>query len=302
MLEIQCAHCGIRKMRHSGEVNRARKAGSALYCSRECAFAAKRTGKVAAGWHEQRFAARQGAVEVACTECSRPMWLPPSKVGEYKRCGSECNRAWRERTKKVVVIRGRAEPLERPCETCGTTFRPRPILVRRGQGRFCSQRCNTAAREIITSPEVLAYAQQRRREAQAAGLIDWKTGPDHHSWKGGTEAALRRRVESGKAAATLRAYRAKNPHKMREWQHRREGRKIGKLPYGTVPKIGRLQKWRCAICRASIRRGYHLDHIMPLARGGAHKPSNLQLLCGPCNLRKSDRDPVIHMQSLGRLL
>ena len=29
-----------------------------------------------------------------------------------------------------------------------------------------------------------------------------------------------------------------------------------------------LQRGKCACCHASIKRGYHVDHIQPLARGG----------------------------------
>jgi 5-methylcytosine-specific restriction endonuclease McrA len=40
----------------------------------------------------------------------------------------------------------------------------------------------------------------------------------------------------------------------------------------------------CAYCGATA--GRHLDHMTPLARGGAHSLANLQWLCGPCNMRK----------------
>lgn len=33
----------------------------------------------------------------------------------------------------------------------------------------------------------------------------------------------------------------------------------------------------------------HIDHVIPLARGGADSEENLQLLCRPCNLRKGAR-------------
>jgi len=41
---------------------------------------------------------------------------------------------------------------------------------------------------------------------------------------------------------------------------------------------------------------------LPLARGGKHEPRNIQFLCEHCNLTKNARDPIDHMQSLGRLL
>ena len=42
--------------------------------------------------------------------------------------------------------------------------------------------------------------------------------------------------------------------------------------------------------------------IKPLARGGTNQRTNLQLLCPPCNLSKSAKDPIDFMQSRGFLL
>lgn len=55
-------------------------------------------------------------------------------------------------------------------------------------------------------------------------------------------------------------------------------------------------RWRCASCRCStpqsLRGSAHLrapelDHIVPIAKGGAHVRSNVQLLCRGCNRAKS---------------
>lgn len=42
----------------------------------------------------------------------------------------------------------------------------------------------------------------------------------------------------------------------------------------------------CAICPQTLD-DYHVDHIIPLSRGGKHLPSNIQLLCQPCNNHKA---------------
>jgi 5-methylcytosine-specific restriction endonuclease McrA len=34
-----------------------------------------------------------------------------------------------------------------------------------------------------------------------------------------------------------------------------------------------------------------LDHVYPVARGGAHAPGNLVVACGPCNRMKGDMLP-----------
>lgn len=245
------------------------------------------------GWHALRFTADARKVAVACAECQRAMYLPASKVAMYRRCSSECNAA----TRRSAVERRR-----RDCETCGTTFVPRGVQISNGGGRFCSQACNTAGRDALQAPEAKARAKQRVRELIAAGEIVKPRGPAHHSWKGGSDAQKARRRDSGKQAAGIRAYRKKNPHKVREFSTRRRGRKLARLPYGTIPTIGKAQRWKCAICRVGVSAGYHVDHIVPLARGGAHEGRNLQLLCGTCNVRKSAKDPITYMQELGRLL
>lgn len=63
-----------------------------------------------------------------------------------------------------------------------------------------------------------------------------------------------------------------------------------------------IQKGKCANCRVRLGRRYHVDHVMPLALGGSNGRRNLQLLCAPCNLRKSALHPVAFAQREGKLL
>jgi 5-methylcytosine-specific restriction endonuclease McrA len=48
---------------------------------------------------------------------------------------------------------------------------------------------------------------------------------------------------------------------------------------------------RCQRCGASAADGatLHIDHIIPVSRGGLTVPDNLQTLCASCNLGKSNR-------------
>jgi 5-methylcytosine-specific restriction endonuclease McrA len=61
------------------------------------------------------------------------------------------------------------------------------------------------------------------------------------------------------------------------------------------------QRGRCPICKKKLDK-YHIDHVTPLSKGGAHSVKNFQLLCPPCNLAKSNHDPIDFMQKLGFLL
>jgi 5-methylcytosine-specific restriction endonuclease McrA len=52
--------------------------------------------------------------------------------------------------------------------------------------------------------------------------------------------------------------------------------------------ILKQQEGQCAFCRCTFSESlkYTVDHIVPLASGGTHWPSNICLACGMCNSRK----------------
>jgi 5-methylcytosine-specific restriction endonuclease McrA len=124
-----------------------------------------------------------------------------------------------------------------------------------------------------------------------------------------------------KLAEKKRAYRLNNLGKIREAGRRfyaenkerlRPSRKAAKAmrrsAEGVVTKddvawLLEMQRWKCAVCAQSVKRArYHLDHIMPLAKGGTNNRDNLQVLCPSCNLSKSSKHPVDFMQQRGMLL
>lgn len=55
--------------------------------------------------------------------------------------------------------------------------------------------------------------------------------------------------------------------------------------------IFKRDNYRCQICGASANDGVklHVDHIVPVSKGGKTEPSNLQTLCERCNLGKSNK-------------
>ena len=59
---------------------------------------------------------------------------------------------------------------------------------------------------------------------------------------------------------------------------------------------------QCPYCKNKIAQiGCEFDHIIPLARGGAHIAPNLQAVCAVCNRSKNDRSSKQMEQELGRL-
>ena len=56
--------------------------------------------------------------------------------------------------------------------------------------------------------------------------------------------------------------------------------------------ILKSDNYKCRICRKSASDGakLHVDHKVPVSKGGTNDPDNLWTLCERCNLGKSDSD------------
>ena len=83
----------------------------------------------------------------------------------------------------------------------------------------------------------------------------------------------------------------------------------GKFTAADIDAIFKQQRGKCAYfgkrsdCLGKItKRTMHRDHIVPVIDGGSNWPSNIQLTCKTCNLRKSAKDPIAFAQECGLLL
>lgn len=66
----------------------------------------------------------------------------------------------------------------------------------------------------------------------------------------------------------------------------------GSFSSDDVYRLFVCQDGLCTGCYADlIKTTYHVDHIMPLSKGGSNWPDNIQLLCPQCNREKSARLP-----------
>ncbi len=93
-----------------------------------------------------------------------------------------------------------------------------------------------------------------------------------------------------------RAWRDANREAWRAYQNayvqNRRARKAkngGFYTPGDVQRLHEQQKGCCAACRISGVK-MQVDHIVPVVKGGSNDPSNLQLLCAPCNKSKGARN------------
>lgn len=84
------------------------------------------------------------------------------------------------------------------------------------------------------------------------------------------------------------AWRAANPDKVRAIDASRRARKLdavtGPVDYAAL----RASVSDCYLCGRLLDSDIHMDHVVPLARGGAHCMDNLRPTHAACNRRKAD--------------
>lgn len=106
----------------------------------------------------------------------------------------------------------------------------------------------------------------------------------------------------------MREYRVRNPEKIHESEKRRRSdrermrpvernaraRRRGSPGKHTAKDIAlqmKSQRGKCWWCGIQIDGKYHVDHRIPLARGGSNDPGNLVITCVKCNLQKNSKLP-----------
>ena len=103
-----------------------------------------------------------------------------------------------------------------------------------------------------------------------------------------------------------REWRKRNIERVRAYCRNRHARKAGANGSHTPLDIAELmkeQKGKCACCRKKITvKTRHVDHIIPLSKGGSNLRSNLQMLCPKCNLQKHASLPEVFFRRKGFLL
>jgi 5-methylcytosine-specific restriction endonuclease McrA len=99
-------------------------------------------------------------------------------------------------------------------------------------------------------------------------------------------------VESCKARAT--AWRKNNPDMVRARKSRRrslERNALGTFTAADVQDMYQRQEGRCLYCNKDVGDDYHVDHYIPLARGGTNLPLNIVIACPSCNKSKNQKLP-----------
>ena len=142
--------------------------------------------------------------------------------------------------------------------------------------------------------------QEFRRKTLDRRLAYARKNPDGQSER--QKKFLRENAERVKLIRKERYQ--KDPEVFRSYGRNRRARlrnSQGKHGKSDIRRLMSLQGGRCAGCGNKLKE-YHVDHIIPISRGGSNDFYNLQILCPLCNREKSAQNVIVWNQRKGRLL
>ena len=240
---------------------------------------------------------------LTCQRWGRAFYRKPSYVKKYN--PEVCSAACRYTTPTLT------------CEHCGKTFTRKQSQVSKYGRHFCSTTCHALGKTL--SPE-----ERRRRRALACKkwsdknrdkVATYYKPEKQKKYREANREKLRRWFAEyhQKHAAVKRArsmqWRKDNPDRYkanhRASQQTRRARELkaeGRFTRNDINIILHRQKERCVYCGASLKKSYHIDHVVPLSKGGTNWPQNIQLLCAVCNRAKAAKLPEEYGRSIGLLL
>lgn len=191
---------------------------------------------------------------------------PPEQPLDPEEAKREKNRA---RCRAYYRRRRAAHP-----EIYEQAYRNRDAEAHREEGRRYYQRHKEEER-------ARARAYQRKRRADPATKAK--------------ESAYRQQ-NIDKIKAQQREYRKTNAQeinrKRRVRRAQRHGTITGTHTIEDVQAQYKRQDGKCYWCKKKVGNSFHVDHVVPLAKGGSDGPENIVISCPRCNHRKSALHPM----------
>jgi 5-methylcytosine-specific restriction endonuclease McrA len=132
--------------------------------------------------------------------------------------------------------------------------------------------------KVCRNAYVRSRAHMRDPEKERDRLAAWRAA-NPVAWRAARDKAQAKRVASGKANKDRAARRAREAS--------------GQVSHVRLRQTLEQYGMRCSICLKPIEHRHQLsfDHVIPLARGGAHSEENLLPAHLACNSWKNDRLP-----------
>lgn len=107
-----------------------------------------------------------------------------------------------------------------------------------------------------------------------------------------------RKTHRQEDAVRIKAWKKANPSRKLAHDRKREAVKLGcearnePAVFAFYEQVRTARRMRCYYCGKATRPAdRHVDHVIPLSRGGPHAASNLACACAACNMSKGPKMP-----------
>lgn len=133
------------------------------------------------------------------------------------------------------------------------------------------------------------YAAHKKKIGEQSRIRYWS-----HPDKFRDKARRWARNHSEKHNKNARNWRRAHPIHVRTYAARRRAmtrQADGSHTPAEITEQYKRQRGKCYYCQCKLGDKYHVDHVVPLSRGGSNSIDNLVLACPECNLRKQDKLP-----------
>jgi 5-methylcytosine-specific restriction endonuclease McrA len=211
-----------------------------------------------------------------CTNCEVGFY--PKKLDRVKFCSRECYFYYQNKNSypdDVWTKKRLCKITYKTCVVCDGLF----VSHRKTDVACLSVLCREAYKERIRIARRIEFRTDIDRSARTCPVCDMEFTPPY-----------------GHAARVYCSRVCLRKHGHMVGKAKRRAR-VRSLPYEPVDPfvVFKKYKWRCAICKCATPRELRgttqpnapeLDHIVPLALGGAHTYANTQCACRECNQDK----------------
>ena len=161
--------------------------------------------------------------------------------------------------------------------------------------KICNVCKESKSLELFSPNKRTSTGRQGRCKVCIAAIMRERRAQNPEAHRASIKRSTERHYE--KKLARNQLYRLQNPDKVKQWK--KKDRQINKariladnakrrsvLAGDNSPKIRQLYALRDFYRSMSLGENFHVDHIVPLSKGGLHSFKNLQVIPAICNLRK----------------
>lgn len=200
-------------------------------------------------------------------------------------CSRSCNGL---RYNRLRAAQQKAAEPERTCPGCKTTFK-----AWRSDQKYCTSDCGNRYRArrayvyVDLSPRPCTRCGTVFTPKQSSSTLCSRLCSQRVTYARYRKERVAKAVAWARANPELRAAIAiQNKARRRLWEQTNPG-SVGVASHEWL-KLVRRYRHRCAYCGGNTG-GIHMDHVIPMSRGGRHAIGNVLPACQTCNLSKGPK-------------